>query len=167
MPTNYTIVEPIGMQAPRDSSTTQKHPLGTLAKVVDRTSINCEGSAIYIKSTDAVLEGSLVDYDLQAATGVLAPAAGGTGPCGVALADIPSGSFGWVQVTGIAKVKAPNAMVVGAEIFSLAATPGSVDDVAVAGEQILNAQASTSTGTPAAGFALISINWPFHQGQIT
>jgi len=49
----------------------------------------------------------------------------------------------------------------------LAATPGSVDDAAVAGEQILNAKVSTTTGTPSTGLAYIEINRPFHQGQIT
>jgi hypothetical protein len=49
----------------------------------------------------------------------------------------------------------------------LAATPGSVDDAAVAGEQILNATVSTTTGTPSAGLAVIQINRPFLQGQIT
>jgi hypothetical protein len=49
----------------------------------------------------------------------------------------------------------------------LAATPGSVDDAAVAGEQVLNAKVTTTTGTPSAGLAVIQINRPFLQGQIT
>ena len=49
---------------------------------------------------------------------------------------------------------------------ALAATPGSVDDAQVNGEQILNAKVSTTTGTPSSGLALIQINRPFHQGQI-
>ena len=57
-------------------------------------------------------------------------------------------------------------MVVGADVFSLAATPGSVDDAAVNGEQILNAKVSTTTGTPSTGLALIEINRPFHHGQV-
>jgi hypothetical protein len=38
--------------------------------------------------------------------------------------------YGWYQIAGIAAVKAPNAMTVGADVFALAATPGSVDDAA-------------------------------------
>jgi hypothetical protein len=57
--------------------------------------------------------------------------------------------------------------VPGANVFMLAATPGSVDDTAVAGEQVLNAVVSTTTGTPSAGLAIVQINRPFIQGQIT
>ncbi len=62
---------------------------------------------------------------------------------------------------------APNAMVPGSEVFMLAATPGSVDDAAVGGEQVLNATVSTNTGTPGAGFGVIEIDRPFLQGQTT
>jgi hypothetical protein len=74
--------------------------------------------------------------------------------------------YGWYQIGGVAAVKAPNAMVPGAEIYSLAATPGSVDDQQVNSEQIVNAKVTTTTGTPSSGLALIEINRPFHQGQV-
>jgi len=57
-------------------------------------------------------------------------------------------------------------MTVGADVYSLAATPGSIDDAQVNGEQILNAKVTTTTGTPSSGLALVSINRPFHQGQV-
>lgn len=166
----YQVVDDtIGLPPMTDVSTTQKVPLGLIVKIVDNTlAAPTSGEALYFKASGAsIVAGSMVDYDSQLATGVLSPATGGTGPVGVAFATVPSGSFGWLQISGKAAVKAPNAMVVGAEIFSLAATPGSVDDAAVAGEQILNARASTTTGTPSAGLAFIEIDRPFHQGQIT
>ena len=92
---------------------------------------------------------------------------GGKGSVAVAMSINLAGFKGWYQIQGIAAVKAPNAMVAGAEVFMLAATPGSVDDAAVAGEQVLNAAVSTTTGTPSAGLGLIQINRPFLQGQIT
>jgi len=163
-----TVENQIGYPAVSDVGTTQKLPLGTVAKIADfGLTVPQAGEAIYIKSSDAILRGSIVMYDLQLATGVLGPATAGVGPVGVALADIPSGSFGWVQVEGNAAVKAPNAVVAGANVFPLAATPGSVDDAAVAGEQILNAKFSTTDPVPEVDFAWVTINRPFYQGQIT
>jgi hypothetical protein len=74
--------------------------------------------------------------------------------------------WGWYQIGGVAAVKAPNAMTPGAKVFMLAATPGSVDDAAVNGEQVVNAVVTTTTGTPSSGLALITINRPFLQGQV-
>lgn len=165
MTTLYKSVNLIGADMTK-VGTDKLFDLGTVARIKDPTN-GLQGEAIYVKSSDAILEGSLVDYQLSLGTAILAPATGGTGPCGVALAAIPSGSYGWVQVEGSAVVKAPNAMVVGAEVWMLAATPGSIDDTLVAGEQILNAKVETTTGTPSAGFARININRPFHQGNIT
>jgi hypothetical protein len=64
-------------------------------------------------------------------------------------------------------VLAPNAVAPGAEVFMLAATPGSVDDAVVASEQILGAVFSATTPAPVAGQATVNINRPFLQGRIT
>jgi hypothetical protein len=165
----YKIASPVIVaQAATESSTTQKVPLGTIVPIVDNAlAVPQAGAAIYVKSSDAILRGSLVMFDLQLATAVLGPAAAGVGPCGVALAAIPTGSFGWLQIDGNAAVKCPNAVAAGANVFPLAATPGSVDDAAVAGEQILGAKFSTTTPVPEANFAWMTINRPHYQGQIT
>jgi hypothetical protein len=155
----------IGFQNIADTDTTQRHPLGQIVTAIDP--VYGGGEFIYLKGVASTVVGSLVTYDLNAATTTLAPATGGTGQVAVAMSANIANQYGWYQIAGIAAVKAPNAMVVGAEIFMLAATPGSVDDAAVAGEQILNAKALSTTGTPSAGLALIQINRPFLQGQIT
>jgi phospholipase/lecithinase/hemolysin len=125
------------------------------------------GTFIYLKGIASTVVGSLVDYDQFLGTTALAPATTGVGPVAVAMSANVASQWGWYQVVGSAAVKAPNAMTVGADVHMLAATPGSVDDAAVAGEQILGAKVSTTTGTPSSGLALIQINRPFHQGQIT
>lgn len=155
----------IGYQAISDTSTTQQHPLGTIA--AGRHPTYGGGEFIYLKGVASTVVGSLVDYDLNAATSTLSPATGGTGQVAVSMSANVASQFGWYQIAGTAAVKAPNAAVVGADVFMLAATPGSVDDAAVAGEQILNAKFLSTTGTPSTGLALIQINRPFHQGQIT
>lgn len=126
------------------------------------------GEFIYLAGVASTVVGSLVTYDAYLGTTTLAPATGGSGPVAVAMsANNLTTTFGWYQIQGTAVVKAPNAMVVGADVFMLAATPGSVDDAAVAGEQVLGAKVTTTTGTPSAGLALIQINRPHLQGQIT
>lgn len=159
----------IGFPALDDVSTTQKVPLGTIARIQDnQEAVPHSGEAIYLKASGAgIVVGSLCDYDTHLATAILAPATGGIGPCAVAMAVIPAGSHGWFQIQGRAAIKAPNAMTPGADVFMLAATPGSVDDAAVAGEQILGAKVSTTTGTPATGLAYVELSRPIHQGQIT
>jgi hypothetical protein len=155
----------VGFQSIADTDTTQRHPLGQIVSAIDP--VYGGGEFIYLKGVVSTVVGSLVTYDLNAATTTLAPATGGNGPVAVAMSINVANQYGWYQISGIAAVKAPNAMVVGADIFMLAATPGSVDDAAVNGEQILNAKALSTTGTPSSGLALIEINRPFLQGQIT
>ena len=139
--------------------------LGTIVRAQDPT--YGPGEFIYLKGVAATVVGSLVNYDPYLATTTLAPATTGKGPVAVAMSANVLNQFGWYQIGGVAAVKAPNAMAVGAEVFMLAATPGSVDDAAVAGEQVLNAVVTTTTGTPSSGLALILIQRPFLQGQIT
>lgn len=161
----YKITDPlIGAQPIAVTDTVQNHQLGTIVRAED--SSYGAGEFIYLKGVASTVVGSLVDYDSYLATTALAPATAGTGPVAVSMSINVANQYGWYQIQGIAAVKAPNAMVVGADVFALAATPGSVDDAAVNGEQILNAKVSTTTGTPSTGLALIEINRPFHQGQV-
>lgn len=162
----YTIQEPLaGYQPIAVTDTVQNHTLGTIVSANDP--VYGGGEFIYLKGVASTVVGTMVDYDEYLGTTALSPATGGIGQVAVAMSANVANQYGWYQIQGSAVVRAPNAMVVGADVFSLAATPGSVDDAAVAGEQILNAKVSTTTGTPSTGLAVIQINRPFHQGQIT
>lgn len=162
----YTIQDPVlGLQPIAVTDTVQRHPLGKIVKAADP--LYGEGEFVYLKGIGSTLIGTMVDYDTYLATTALSPATAGTGAVAVSMSANIVNQYGWYQITGAAVVRAPNAMAVGADVFMLAATPGSVDDAAVAGEQILNAKVSTTTGTPATGFGVIQIDRPFHQGQIT
>ena len=161
----YKITDPlIGPQPIAVTDTTQNHLLGTIVRAEDVS--YGAGEFIYLLGVASTVVGSLVDYDSYLGTTALAPATSGVGSVAVAMSINVASQYGWYQIAGIAAVKAPNAMTVGADVFALAATPGSVDDSQVNGEQILNAKVSTTTGTPSSGLALIQINRPFHQGQI-
>lgn len=161
----YTQYSHAGMQQIAVTSTVQKHPLGFTVRATDP--LYGAGEFVYLKGIASTVVGSLVDYDTYLGTTALAPATTGVGQVAVSMSINIANQYGWYQVIGSAVVKAPNAMTVGADVHMLAATPGSVDDAAVAGEQILNAKVSTTTGTPSSGLAVIQINRPFHQGQIT
>lgn len=154
----------LGWQAIATTETTQKHPLGTIIRAFDPT--YGSGEFIYLKGIGSTAVGTLVDYDPYLGTTALAPDTGGIGPVAVAMSANVANKFGWYQISGAAVVAAPNGMTPGAEVFMLASTPGSVDDADVANEQVVNAKVSTTTGTPSTGFAIITINRPFHQGQI-
>lgn len=162
----YTIQTPLaGFQPIAATDTVQNHALGYMVKAVDP--VYGAGEFVYLKGVASTVIGSLVDFDQYLGTTALSPATAGTGPVAVSMSANVANQYGWYQIEGAAVVKASNAMTVGADVFALAATPGSVDDAAVAGEQILNAKVSTTTGTPGAGLGVIQINRPFHQGQIT
>jgi hypothetical protein len=138
--------------------------LGEIARAYDPT--YGEGEFIYLKGVVGTLLGMVVTYDQFLKTTTIAPATAGKGPVAVAMSANVANQYGWYQITGSAVVLAPNAMTPGADVFMLAATPGSVDDAQVNGEQIVNAVVSTTTGTPGAGFGVIQINRPVLQGQI-
>lgn len=161
----FAITTPLlGFQGIALTDTVQNHALGTIVTATDPTYGG--GEFIYLKGIASTVVGSMVDYDSYLGVTALSPATGGFGSVAVAMSANVASQYGWYQIQGIAAVKAPNAMVVGAEVFSLAGTPGSVDDAAVNGEQIVNAKVTTTTGTPSTGLALIEINRPFHQGQV-
>lgn len=161
----FKITDPlVGAQPIAYSDTTQNHLLGTIVRAEDPT--YGAGEFIYLKGVASTVVGSMVDFDPYLATTALSPATGGVGPVAVSMSANVANQFGWYQIAGVAAVKAPNAMTAGADVFSLAATPGSIDDAQVNGEQIVNAKVSTTTGTPSTGLALIVINRPFHQGQV-
>lgn len=161
----YMLTDPrIGIQPFDVTDTVQKHRLGEILRGNDP--VYGGGEFIYLKGIASTVVGSLVTFDQTLGTTALAPATGGNGPVAVAMSANVASQYGWYQIAGAAAVKAPNAMAVGADVYMLAATPGSVDDAQVNGEQVVNAKVSTTTGTPSAGLGVIQINRPFLQGQI-
>ena len=164
----YVITDPsIGLPPIAVTDTTATAGLGKVVRAKDST--YGEGEFIYLLGVTGTEVGSVVTYNATTFQTALLTVTNGKNkglPVAVAMSANVGSQYGWYQISGIAAVKAPNAMTVGADVFSLAATPGSVDDAAVNGEQILNAKVSTTTGTPSTGLALIEINRPFHQGQV-
>ncbi len=123
--------------------TTQRQPLGMVVMAVDP--FWGTGEFIYVKSTDALLKGSLTMWD-EAYNGVLLPNTTLQGfPFGVAMAPIPSGSFGWLQISGRAVYKANNSIAADAAIGIVAAGIGGT---LAASKQLVNVRNRIpSTGT--------------------
>ena len=132
--------------------TTQRNMLGLKVSAVDP--YWGYGEFIYIKSNDAILKGSLVTYGgvtiaLGVQTrflGVLTPNTANLGQSlGVAMAPMPSGTFGWIQVVGVAIYKT-NATVAADAAIGIAAA--GIAGTNAAGKQLLNVHNTVSaTGT--------------------
>jgi hypothetical protein len=112
------------------------------------------GEFLYIKSNDAILKGSLVAYGSVAIAlgvvtrflGVLLPSTTLQGfPFGVAMAPIPSGSFGWLQVAGSVVWKTSATVAADANVAIAAA---GVVGASATGKQLVNVRNTISaTGT--------------------
>src|SRR6185295_14128154 len=115
------------------------------------------GEFLYIKSNDAILKGSLVAVGgvntalgtKTAFLGTLLPSTAGQGfPFGVAMAPIPSGSFGWIMVVGVAVYKT-NATVAADTAVAVAAA--GIAGTLANGKQLLNVRNTVAaTGTTTA-----------------
>jgi len=161
----HPVTQVIGYQPIETTETTQKHPEGLIMWARHET-FGVSGF-IYLKGVANTAVGSVVTYDQFLHTTTIAPATGGIGPVAIAMSINVALQWGWYCIEGSCPVLAPNAVAPGAEVFMLAATPGSVDDAVVASEQILGAVFSATTPAPVAGQATVNINRPFLQGRIT
>ena len=125
--------------------TTQRHVLGLELTAVDP--FWGQGTFMYVKSTDAILKGSVVVWD-ESYNSVLVPNTANQGfPVGVAMAPMASGTYGWVQIAGRAVYKT-NATV--AADTAIGITAAGILGTLAAGKQILgcrNRVAATGTKT--------------------
>lgn len=138
--------------------TTQRHQLGTT--VVAQDEFWGQGEFMYIKSNDAILKGSLVAYGGAASAlgvttaylGTLLPSTAGQGfPFGVAMAPMASGTFGWIQISGVTVYKT-NATVAADTAVAVAAA--GIAGTLANGKQLVgvrNTIAATGTTTVLAG----------------
>lgn len=126
--------------------TVQRHPLGTKIDAVDP--YWGQGAFLYVKSTDAILKGSVVMWD-ESANAVLLPTTALQGfPWGVAMAPMASGTFGWIQLAGRAVYKT-NATVAADAIVAIAAA--GILGATATGKQLIGVRNRVSaTGTKTA-----------------
>lgn len=123
--------------------TTQRQPLGMTVTAVDP--FWGAGKFVYVKSADAILKGSVCMWD-EAFNAALLPSAVTQGFCfGIAMAPIPSGSYGWIQTEGRAVYKT-NATVAADGVLAIAAA--GILGATATGKQVLGIRNRISaTGT--------------------
>lgn len=114
---------------------------------------------IYLKGLDATAVGTVVTFTASAWQTALA-VANAKGLVGFAMSACVTGEYGWYQISGKAVAKVAALFASGAVCY-LTATPGTIDDAVVVGDEIFTSVSVSATGTPSTGLALISCNNPF------
>jgi len=123
--------------------TTQRHVLGTKIEAVDN--FWGYGSFMYVKSTDAILKGSLCTWDEALNAGLMPSAVTQGFPWGVAMAPMASGTYGWIQTEGRAVYKT-NATVAADGVVAIAAA--GILGATATGKQLLGVRnRKSATGT--------------------
>ena len=160
----------LGTQPIATNDTIKRHQLGTRVFATDP--VYGDGEFIYLQGVASTVVGSVVTYD-GASSGTptyqtaLAPATANLGqPLAVAMSACVANQFGWYQISGSAVCATNGTLAAGPGKVFLAGT-GQLTSTAGAGLQVLSARNDTATGTPAANQAVVQIDHPSAQGQIT
>jgi len=129
--------------------TTARQPLGMTVTAVDP--FWGAGKFVYVKSQAAILKGSVCMWDESFFADLLPSTATQGFSFGIAMAPIPSGSYGWIQTEGRAVYKT-NATVAADGVLAIAAA--GILGATATGKQVLgirNRVAATGTKTFTAG----------------
>lgn len=155
----------LGSQPIADTSTTQKHPLGTIVRAVDPTYGG--GEFIYLKGVVSTTVGSFVNYDNSFQTALeTAVTAGPPRPLAVSMSANVASQYGWYQISGMANgVKADTLSL--ADNLAFGVTAGLVV-AAVTGSLIHGAiLAAVSSAKSGVTSILVAINRPHTPSDIS
>lgn len=151
----YHVTGTIGLQDIGDTSTVQKHPLGT--RVVGSDPAYGDAEFVYLKGVAATAIGDFVTYDVKDGVTVRS-VAGSKGPGAVAMSANVANQYGWYCVkAGSVPLSCAAAAAVDVALY-VTATAGAVDDAAVVGQGIVGAMLNTAAG--GAALADARINYP-------
>jgi hypothetical protein len=101
----------VGAQAVDETSTVQRHPLGT---VITGSSDTLGGAEfIYLQGVGSTVVGSVVNYDAVFVTALNTTGLSTPRPLAVAMSANVANQFGWYQISGIATVVKANTSVFG------------------------------------------------------
>ncbi len=145
----------LGAQPISETSTTQMHPLGCIARAKDLT--YGEAEFVYLKGVASTAPGDVCCYDTANADTARAVHGGATsfGPCAVAMSANVASQYGWYCISGAVPV-ASGTVAADAPLY-LTSTAGSVDDAAVPGDLISGIASRTATS---AGFTTCQLSRP-------
>jgi len=123
-----------GFQPIAETSTTQRHPLGTIVGAQD-PDIGA-GEFIYLKGIGSTVVGSVVEYDAEYLTALHTTSLNSPHPVAVAMSANVADQYGWYQIAGQATLAKANSVSFAAGA-SLAANAGNA--IAIVSGLILNA----------------------------
>lgn len=163
----YAVHSLPGAQQIADTSTVQKHALGTICRAWDPT--YGEGEFIYLLGVANTVVGSVVKYNATTYQTVLLTAvAVQVCPVAVAMSANVASQYGWYQIGGNAVVKKTAVAVTPQVALYISGTAGRVKVIASAGLQIVGARsANLTTVTSTTSTVVVTINRPHCQSQIT
>lgn len=158
---SYIITDEVaGSQAIDETSTTQKHPLGTIVRATDiATTAYGSGEFIYLLGVASTAVGSWVTVHEDGFTTTLL-AANDIGRVAVAMSANVGSQYGWYQISGKAVGKALASYADNGLVYATA-TAGSIDDAVVAGDRVKQAIGASAVDTPSTGLAEFEIDRPF------
>ena len=159
-----------GSQPIADTSTTQKHALGTIVRGTDET--YGEGEFIYLLGVGSTVVGSLVEYNTTTyQTALSADTAALARPVAVAMSANVAAQYGWYQIAGLCPTKKTAVKAdpaVNAQRIYQSATAGRVMQTSASGKCILGAaRANLTTVTSTTSTVVLLLNRPHKQGPIT
>jgi hypothetical protein len=147
----------LGFQPIAETSTTAKHPLGTIVNATDDT--YGSGEFIYLLGVASTAVGSWATINLDNGSTALL-AANAIGPVGVAMSANVASQYGWYQISGKAVGKALASYADNGLVFATA-TAGSVYDAVVDGDMVHLAKGASAVDTPSTGLAEFEISRPY------
>lgn len=151
--------------------TVQNHPFGKIVNAKDSTLGG--GEFIYLKGVTGTAVGLVVNYkaDGTTALGSTSGVVEGGSPLAVAMSVCDATTkFGWYQISGNAVILKTAVKVNPASPprTYLSATAGRIMQTSVAGRQIIGARLNAATTvTSTTSTAIVTLNRPVQQGQIT
>lgn len=162
----YNITTLAGAQPIANTSTEQKHTLGTIVRAWDPT--YGEGEFIYLLGVASTAVGSIVTYDASTYQTVLC-AVGGNIPRAVAVsmsANVAS-QYGWYQISGVAVCKKTCTISLAAGAAVGVLTTGLIAGTG-SGKEIQGAAvAAVASATAGRTTVSVMVNRPHKQGRIT
>lgn len=144
---DFRSIEPyIVEQAIDETSTTQKHPLGTIIRAKDvSTEDRGVGEFIYLKGVASTAVGTWVGYNAADGSTTRA-AADGRYPLAIAMSANVANQYGWYQISGDASGLCLASYADNGKVF-LTGTAGSIDDASVAGDFVVGAKGASARDT--------------------
>jgi hypothetical protein len=147
----------VGINPDSTVGTTLLYPLGTRVKARDMGSTAYgDGEFVYCLGVASTIRGSVVIITSTYATTLVV--ARSKGFVGVALGANVASNYGWYQVSGVGVADSTASIsAAGVQLYSVNATPGRVDEAAVAGDAIIG---MTSASTDDTNTVLVNMSHP-------